>query len=319
MTRESRGIQSIEVGGELLRALARSGEPMMLRDLAREAGMPPAKAHPYLVSFSRIGLIEQDETTGRYEIGALALELGLISLRRQSAVRIATPRIAALAESINHAVSLSVWGTHGATVVRLEEPSHPVHIAMRVGSVVALLETATGRAFAAFMPPNAVKTALESGLDRLGVGYNPKRETITAKTTEMLAEVQSRGLARAIGDPSPASTPSPPRCSITPAMSRWSSPRWDRRAPSTPTGTARSQPRCAAVRTTSRGSSGMARCGRRGDAPAFPPSFPGANAKLRPSPTSVIARLDRAIQYAAASRLEHWRLWNTGSPGQAGR
>ena len=32
MTRESRGIQSIEVGGELLRALARSGEPMMLRD-----------------------------------------------------------------------------------------------------------------------------------------------------------------------------------------------------------------------------------------------------------------------------------------------
>ena len=56
----------------------------MLRDLAREAGMTPAKAHPYLASFSRIGLIEQDETTGRYEIGALALELGLISLRRLS-------------------------------------------------------------------------------------------------------------------------------------------------------------------------------------------------------------------------------------------
>ena len=34
--------------------------------------MTPAKAHPYIVSFSRIGLIEQDETTGRYEIGALA-------------------------------------------------------------------------------------------------------------------------------------------------------------------------------------------------------------------------------------------------------
>ena len=91
MAKKSRGIQSIEVGGALLRALARSGEPMMLRDLAREAGMAPAKAHPYLVSFSRIGLIEQDETNGRYEIGALALELGLISLRRLSAVRIAAP------------------------------------------------------------------------------------------------------------------------------------------------------------------------------------------------------------------------------------
>ncbi len=203
MKRESRGIQSIEVGGELLRALAKSGEPMMLRDLAREAGMAPAKAHPYLVSFSRIGLIEQDETTGRYEIGALALELGLISLRRLSAVRIATPRIATLAGSINHAVSLAIWGSNGPTVVQIEEPSRPVHIAMRVGSVMALLETATGRAFAAFMPPKIVSAALDGGLDRYGVGYNPKRAPKSPKTAEMLAEVRKHGLARALGDPLP--------------------------------------------------------------------------------------------------------------------
>jgi DNA-binding IclR family transcriptional regulator len=203
MSKESRGIQSIEVGGELLRALARSGEPMMLRDLAREAGMAPAKAHPYLVSFSRIGLIEQDETTGRYEIGALALELGLISLRRLSAVRIATPRIAALANEINHAVSLAVWGTQGPTVVRLEEPSHPVHIVMRVGSVMAMLETATGRAFAAFLPPKTVNAALEAGLDHLGVGYDPNRAPKSQKVADMLAEVRRHGLARAVGDPLP--------------------------------------------------------------------------------------------------------------------
>jgi DNA-binding IclR family transcriptional regulator len=202
MSRDSRGIQSIEVGGELLRALARSGEPMMLRDLAREAGMAPAKAHPYLVSFSRIGLIEQDEATGRYEIGRLALELGLISLRRLSAVRIATPKIAALADSIDHAVSLAVWGTHGPTVVRLEEPSHPVHIAMRAGSTMAMLETATGRAFAAFLPQKTLKAALDDGLDRLGIGYNPKRLK-NAEVAELLDEVRRHGLARAIGDPLP--------------------------------------------------------------------------------------------------------------------
>jgi DNA-binding IclR family transcriptional regulator len=53
---KSRGIQSIEVGGRLLQALARIGESMMLRDLAREAAMTPAKAHPYLVRFSRLGI-----------------------------------------------------------------------------------------------------------------------------------------------------------------------------------------------------------------------------------------------------------------------
>ncbi|MCA6105997.1 IclR family transcriptional regulator [Bradyrhizobium cenepequi] len=199
----SRGIQSIEVGGQLLRVLARSGEPMMLRDLAREAGMAPAKAHPYLVSFSRIGLIEQDETTGRYEIGALALELGLISLRRLSAVRIATSKIRTLANTIDHAVSLAVWGSYGPTVVQIEEPSHPVHIAMRVGSVMALLETATGRAFAAFLPSKTINAALDSALDRFGVGYNPKRATKGAKVSEMLATVRKHGLARALGDPLP--------------------------------------------------------------------------------------------------------------------
>ena len=46
--RGPRGIQSIEVGGQLLLALAHHGRPMALKDLAREAAMSPAKAHPYL-------------------------------------------------------------------------------------------------------------------------------------------------------------------------------------------------------------------------------------------------------------------------------
>jgi hypothetical protein len=33
---------------------------------------------------------------------------------------------------------------------------------------------------------------------------------------------------------------------------------------------------------------------------------------------AVIARLDRAIQYAAACPLKHCRLWNTGLPACAG-
>ena len=203
MTKQSRGIQSIEVGGALLHALAKSGEPMMLRDLAREAGMAPAKAHPYLVSFSRLGLIEQDAATGRYEFGALALELGLISLRRLSAVRIATPMIEALAAKIDHAVSLAVWGTNGPTIVRLEEPGHPVHIAMRVGSVVSMLETATGRIFAAFLPQNVAKAALDAGLDRFGVGYTAKRTAGSSKSASVLTEVRRRRMARAVGDPLP--------------------------------------------------------------------------------------------------------------------
>jgi hypothetical protein len=33
-------------------------------------------------------------------------------------------------------------------------------------------------------------------------------------------------------------------------------------------------------------------------------------------PSAVMPRLDRGIQYAAAYRLKHARLWDTGSPGR---
>jgi len=38
---------------------------------------------------------------------------------------------------------------------------------------------------------------------------------------------------------------------------------------------------------------------------------------LRPC-SAVVVRLDRTTQYAAAHRLNRWRLWNTGSPAFAG-
>src|SRR6188472_404911 len=102
--RSSRGIQSVEVGGQLLRALAHHGRPMALKDLAREAGMAPAKAHPYLVSFGKLGLIAQDAASGRYGLGPLAMELGLISLQQFDPLRLATPLLPALAVQVGHTV-----------------------------------------------------------------------------------------------------------------------------------------------------------------------------------------------------------------------
>ena len=83
-----RGIQSIEVGGQLLHALAHAGRPLPLKELAASAGMAAAKAHPYLVSFGKIGLVEQDKASGRYGLGALALQLGLMSLQQADPVRL---------------------------------------------------------------------------------------------------------------------------------------------------------------------------------------------------------------------------------------
>ena len=44
MEQAKRGIQSVEVGGQLLLAMADQAKPMMLRDIAALAELPPAKA-----------------------------------------------------------------------------------------------------------------------------------------------------------------------------------------------------------------------------------------------------------------------------------
>lgn len=181
-----RGIQSVEVGGQLLRALAHHGRPMALKDLAREAGMAPAKAHPYLVSFGKLGLIEQEPASGRYGLGPLAMQLGLISLQQYDPVRLATPLIEELAQLLGHTVAIAVWGNRGPTIVRVAEGPSPVHITMRHGTVMSLQGTASGWLFAAFRPEAEV-AALLAGEGAPGDGW-----------ADRLAEVRRRRLARAV-------------------------------------------------------------------------------------------------------------------------
>ena len=159
--RAQRGIQSIEVGGQLLRALVHHGRPMALKDLAREAEMSPAKAHPYMVSFGRLGLIEQDRASGHYLLGPLALQLGLISLQQADPVHIATPLVTALVEEIGHTTAIAVWGDRGATIVRVAESPAPLHVSVRHGTVFSLTSTASGRLFGAYLPAEEVQRMLE--------------------------------------------------------------------------------------------------------------------------------------------------------------
>ena len=156
----SRGIQSVEVGGQLLRALARTGRDMALKDLAHEAGMTPARAHPYLVSFGKLGLIEQDPGTGHYGLGSLARQIGLISLQQVDPVRLTLAELPGLAQRLGCTVSAAVWGPQGPVIIRVEQGPTPVHVAMRHGIPASLRHTGTGKVFAAYRPAQEIAQAL---------------------------------------------------------------------------------------------------------------------------------------------------------------
>jgi DNA-binding IclR family transcriptional regulator len=196
--KERAGIQSVEVGFALLEVLGQSRGPMMLRDLAAAAGMSAAKAHRYLVSFQRLQLVVQDERSTRYDLGPAALKLGLASLSRLDAVKLARERAQALMESIGHTLALAVWGNHGPTIVHWEESPSAVTVNLRLGDVMPLLSSATGRCFAAYAPKEAIAPLLKEELARAQKQQRADVPATMAQVRALLEEVRRRGASRVV-------------------------------------------------------------------------------------------------------------------------
>ena len=208
------GIQSVEAGARLLRTLAANNRAMMLKDLAKGAGMAPAKAHRYLVSYIRSGLIAQNPVTGRYDLGPFALELGLSSLARLDVVRLADPVLESLCEEIEETVALTVWGNLGPTVIRLSEPSTTITVTLRPGGVLSLIKSATGRAFVAFNRSPAVRKMFEAEMKQVAKERGVPLQKLHDEIDPIISEIRSQGLSRASG-------------SLTPGINGFSAPIFD--------------------------------------------------------------------------------------------
>ncbi len=199
-----RSIQSIETGFALVAALVAHGKPMTLRDLSKAADMTAAKAHPYLVSFIRVGLVQQDPVTSHYDLGPFALQMGLAALRGLAPVRVALPEIQSMATELGHTVALAVLGSHGPTIIHITEASYPVHVNLRPGTVMSMLHTATGQVFAAWLPPRVAQHYIEREAgDAAVVTHVLAPEPDRATQEALLATVRAQGLARALGNPLP--------------------------------------------------------------------------------------------------------------------
>ncbi|KVM93183.1 IclR family transcriptional regulator [Burkholderia stagnalis] len=201
-----RGIQSVEVGGRLLDALARRRKPLGLSELAAAAELSSAQAHTYLVSLTRLALVKRDAITGNYEPGPLSLRLGLMSIERQPAYRAALPHAARLAEGVGHSVALSVPGATGPTIVRIEHGGYPLHVNLHVGSVMSLDTTATGRVFRAFGDPVQLEAmaASQAGAGDALAGADGTRPAPDAAARQAeIDAIRSRGIERSVDLPSP--------------------------------------------------------------------------------------------------------------------
>lgn len=159
-----------------------------MADIARQADIHPSKVHRYLASLIRAELVEPDLHRGRYRAGPLALSLGLGRLRDNDFVSIATPYLSVLRDDTEETALLSLWADRGPIVLKLEESARPVFLNVRVGSVLPLLRTASGRVFLSYLPDSLTQALVDS---EIAMGSHFGMQDVA----DIKASVRSNGVA----------------------------------------------------------------------------------------------------------------------------
>ncbi|MEL7990064.1 helix-turn-helix domain-containing protein [Streptomyces albidoflavus] len=138
---------------------------MSLTQIATASGTQPSKAHRYLVSLARAGLVVRSPGSGRYDLGPAMRRLGVESLRRMDEVALVGEHLPGLRDRTTHAVNLSRWGDHGPVVVRWEYGAHALPITVRSDATMPLLNSAMGGAYLTHLPEQLTDPVLRSQLE----------------------------------------------------------------------------------------------------------------------------------------------------------
>ena len=195
----SGGVQSLEVGLAVLNALVEHNQPIILKDLSHKLTMHPAKVHRYLVSLIRMNYAKQLDD-GQYALGDQAWRLGLNCIQHTDALQLVQSMIYALQVKIGCSIQISKWSPRGPLVVQSIESNHPIAIVTKVGSIMPLVNSASGRVFASYLPESVIRPLMQQEWDKaaaLGLALKPAHWDEFAQLKQ---QIRHAGMALAKGD-----------------------------------------------------------------------------------------------------------------------
>ena len=187
------GVKSVEVAGRLLRVLTSQSKHVSLNEIAKQAGMAPSKAHRYLTSLINIGLVDRNLSDRRYGLGRFAIEMGATASRLSDPVADAIERLHYLRDALDETLTLAIWSDAGPLVIEVEESTRPIVMTMKRGTVLPLLNTATGLVFCSNLPTSRTKPLLDSELEQ-GLLPNPIATGVVELAT-IIERVRAQGYA----------------------------------------------------------------------------------------------------------------------------
>ncbi|NLU66210.1 IclR family transcriptional regulator [Streptomyces sp. HNM0574] len=148
----ARTIQSLERAAAVLRLLAGGERRLGLSDIASALELPKGTAHGLLRTLQQEGFVEQDQATGKYQLGAELLRLGTSYLDVHELRARALVWADDLARSRGESVYLGVLHQQGVLIVHHVFRPDDSRQVLEVGAMQPLHSTALGKVLCSYDP-----------------------------------------------------------------------------------------------------------------------------------------------------------------------
>lgn len=166
MKKENNGIQSIELGFNILKKVSQSDKPLTITELSTLCNMSKGQLYRYLISLCKVGALKKD-TDLRYSLGQEMLTMGLLTMQKTDIRMKALPYINELNEILNETIALAIWAEdRGPLIVEWAESKKHINLNINTGSLIELTTTAIGRIFTAFLPEEQTKNIMQKELEK---------------------------------------------------------------------------------------------------------------------------------------------------------
>jgi DNA-binding IclR family transcriptional regulator len=183
-------IQSIERAAAILRLLSGRSRRLGVGELAGELGLPKATVHGILRTLHHVGFVEQDEESGKYQLGAALLHMGSSYLDGNELRTRALNWADSLAARSNESVRIGTLHNGQALVVHHVFRPDNSRQALEVGALLPGYATALGKVLLAHNP-YATDAVIDAGLSP----FTPATVVDPDALRQELTEVRLRGWA----------------------------------------------------------------------------------------------------------------------------
>ncbi len=146
---QSADIQAVARVAQILELFGPQTPEITAADAAARIGLNRTTTYRYCTSLVSAGLLERRDD-GAFAPGRLALQLGVFALSRREVLDLAPPHMRELAGRTHSTAVLSLWGSSGPVVSRVEEDlASTVTVRVKVGTQLGL-DSAQAGVFLAF-------------------------------------------------------------------------------------------------------------------------------------------------------------------------